>query len=147
MIAVPPQAAHGLNQQREFVVIQRTLQATHHRDFILQATLQVDGTTLLKVFRVVRGERQVSHYPQLAQHQIEVVDGRTYIAVAHAHLRLQRYAIPEKAELFDMLVQSFNPLLVRFRVKANRQVTAREVINLFVGLELALIHCASRCLY
>ena len=95
----------------------------------------MDGTTLLKVFRVVRGERQVSHYPQLAQHQIEVVDGRTYIAVAHAHLRLQRYAIPDKAELFDMLVQSFNPLLVRFRVKANRQVTAREVINLFVGLE------------
>lgn len=56
MIAIATQAAYGLNQQDEFVVVERLLQAAHHRDFILQAALQMDGTALLKIFRVIRGE-------------------------------------------------------------------------------------------
>lgn len=53
MIAIATQAANGLNQQGEFVVIKRLLQAAHHRDFILQVALQMDGPTLLKIFRMV----------------------------------------------------------------------------------------------
>ena len=56
VIAIATQAAYGLNQQDEFVVVERLLQAAHHRDFILQAALQMDGTALLKIFRVIRGE-------------------------------------------------------------------------------------------
>ena len=96
MIAIATHAANGLNQQGEFVVIKRLLQAAHHRDFILQVALQMDGTPLLKVFRIVGGERQVGNHAQLAQHQIKMVNRGPDIAIAHAHLRLQRHAIPAR---------------------------------------------------
>ena len=138
MIAIATHAANGLNQQGEFVVIKRLLQAAHHRDFILQVALQMDGPTLLKIFRMVGGERQVGNHAQLAQHQIKMVNRGPDIAIAHAHLRLKRHAVPDKAELLDMLVQGFNPLLVRFRVEPYRQVIPGQVIHQLIGLENAI---------
>ena len=72
MVAIAPHAANRLDQQSKRVTVERTLQTAHHRNLVLQATLEMDSTALLEIFRMVGRNRQIGNYPQFTEDQIEM---------------------------------------------------------------------------
>ncbi len=117
MIVIPTDPLYGLCQQGKLIFFQRALQATHHRDFVFQATLQIYGAPLLQVFGVIGCQGEICNGAQLTQQKIKVHHRGTHVAIADSHLRLERHPVPEKAETLDMQIQLVNTGLIRLGIQ------------------------------
>ena len=132
---IPARALDALRHQTKLVVIQRLLQAVHHLDFHLHRALHVVHPGALQAFGKKRRQRQIRHGAHLAQQQRQMAHRRADIAVAHANLRLQRHAVPDKAKRLDALIQRLNTLFMKLGIQAQHHVVPGQLIHQLIGIE------------